>query len=461
VGNSHSGVTLHGPGGIFSTFGLERDIIVAHVAPEGLISHLPVLPSIDVDPRYGTITGVTESYGSQPDETCEDAPTAYMKGCNLTGRFGLLRFDTNTIEIDEVIKRYNRGDFTDLRMLGSMFGDEQLAKGLVPRSSLTADDILNVATLAEMMVVGVQVQRELVRQTWQGNVLIPNEFPGLDGQIATGQLDADVPGKLCTGLDSDIKNFGYSSVDGEDKSIVSYLSMLAWYLKHRADRSKLNPVKWTVVMRPELWFELSAVWPCSYLSNRCADSGTSIGVINDELNVNLRDRMRRDMVLPINGVDYPVVVDDGIYEHTAENNQNLAPGEFASSIYIVPMTILGNFPVCYREYLDYQSPLWDKNTAMFNQYRKDFWTDSGMFSWAYEGRLWCYKLGLKTEQRIILRTPQLAGRVDYVKYAPTQHLASPFPDSDYFVDGGVSVRPAPRTSYAVYSSNENGELPEL
>jgi len=66
---------------------------------------------------------------------------------------------------------------------------------------------------------------------------------------------------------------------------------------------------------------------------------------------------------------------------------------------------------------------------------------------------------MKTEQRIILRTPQLAGRIDYIKYTPTQHLRSSMADSSYFMDGGVSYRPADRTSYAVWSSAASNVVP--
>lgn len=459
VGTTHSGTLLHGPGGLFSTFGLEREIINAAITPQGLASILPLNPSIDTDPRFGSITGVTDSTGSQPDNTCEDAPSAYLKGCNLTARFGRIRFDTNTIEFDAVLTRYNRGDFMDLQLLGSMLHIDDFQRGIVP-SDLTQDDILNVVTLAEMLVVGVQAQRELLRQTWQGNVLINNEFPGLDYQIATGQMDADIPGKLCPALDSDVKNFGYNDVCGTDLDIVEILSSMMWYLDYNAQQMQLKPVEWVIAMTPTLWFELSACWPCRYLTNRCQSAaGVDVAVINDELNVTLRDRMRNELVLPINGKDYRVVLDDGIYEHNASNNQNLLPGEFASSIYAVPLTILGGFPVTYRQYLDYRTPVAGQNIAPFQQYRRDFWTDNGVFSWAYDGQLWCYKLGMKTEQRVVLRTPQLAGRVDYVKYTPTQHLRSPYPDSGYFADGGISTRPADRTTYAVWSAARDNVVP--
>jgi hypothetical protein len=451
--HTHTGITLHGPGGIFSTFGLNREIINAHIAPTGIANLLPLLPSMDTDPRFGTVTGVTGSVGDQPTETCEAAPHAYLKGCNLTARFGRIRFDTNTIEWDKVMTRYNRGDFMDLMFLGSMLGAEDVRAGLVP-TDISETDMLNIVTLAEMLVVGVQAQREIVRQTWQGNIFIDNEFPGLDGQIATGQMDADRPGVLCTALDADVKNFGYADVCGTARDIVEYVSMLHWYLRHNATRSKLTPVKWALVLRPELWFELSACWPCRYQTNRCQDAaGTQVAVINDENNVSMRDAMREGMFLWVNGEKIQVVTDDGIFEHDSTNDAHLLPGEFASSIYMVPLTILGTFPVTYREYLNYRSPVAQANVAPFaGSRRPDFWSDNGVFSWAYDGQLWCYLLGLKTEQRVILRTPQLSGRIDHVKYTPTQHLRSPYPDSEYFRDGGSSIGPPQRSSYAVWAS---------
>lgn len=455
VGSTHSGITLHGPGGIFSTFGLDRDIINAHVRPEGLASMLPLFPSMDTDPRYGSITGVTASQGTQPTNTCDAAPHAYLKGCNLTARFGRIRYDTNTVEFDQVIQRYNRGDFMDLRFLGSMIGDRDIATGVMPAVT-DSSDILNVVTLAEMLVAGVQAQREIVRQMWQGNVNIGFEFPGLDSQIATGQLDADRPGVTCPALDSDVKTFGYADVCGTQRDIVEYVSMLHWYLKFNARRMKLEPVKWEIVMRPELWYELSACWPCRYLTNRCQSAaGTEVAVINDEANVSLRDKMREEMFLWVNGEQIHVAVDDGIFEHNANNNANLNPGEYASTLYMVPLTILGNFPVTYREYLNYRSPIAAATIAPLDN-RHDFWTDNGVFSWAIDNQLWCFLLALKTEQRVILRTPQLAGRIDHIRYTPLQHLRSPYPDSPYFMDGGVSYRPADRDTYAVWA---NGLVP--
>jgi hypothetical protein len=294
-----------------------------------------------------------------------------------------------------------------------------------------------------------------MRQMWQGSILIDNEFPGLDGQIATGQVDADT-NVACPALDSDVKDFALNDVCGTGLDIVEYVSSMDYYLNHIAQRTGLTPVKWVLVMRPELWYELSACWPCRYQTNRCLNAaGTAVGVINDENNTRMRDAMREGLFLWVNGRQVQVVTDDGIFEHTAANNDALVAGQFASTIYQVPLTVLGNFPVTYRQYLNYKSSV-ALDVAPFSNFRRpDFWSDRGIFSWAYDGQLWCFLLGLKTEQRVILRAPHLAGRIDNIMYEPTQHLRSPDPASDYFQDGGISQRPIPqRTSYSVWAGGQ-------
>jgi len=316
----------------------------------------------------------------------------------------------------------------------------------------TTSDILNVVTLSEMVIAAVAMERLLVTQVWQGSPANNNagggykEFPGLDNQIATGQVDADT-NTACPALDSDVKSFAYDAVGGSGRDIVEYLSMLEFYLRYNATQMGLDPVTWAVVMNPGLWFELSAVWPCRYLSDRCSTSaGANPIVINDNVNVSARDAMRNGRYIDINGNRYPVIVDVGINEQTNITNGNVGAGQYASSIYFVPLTITGGFPVLYREHIDYRAGARD---ASFLRGNETFWTDDGVYSWAYEETKWCYKLTVKSEQRIILRTPHLAGRIDAVLYEPLQHLREHNPDGPYFADGGVSTV-ADETSYAVW-----------
>jgi hypothetical protein len=422
---------LHGSAGVFAGPGLERDVITAHMRPHGISSVLPLFPNVDEDPRFASLTGITDDIGSEPTNACDDAPTGYIKGCNLTARFGMVRRDTNTIEMDDVMKRVNRGDFTDLILHGRLLGLTNL-----PPSGLNESQVLDIVTMSEMVNTGVRTERKLNTEMWQGTFGVANEFPGLDSQIATGIQDADTSA-LCPALDSDVKNYNYADLG---PSIVTYLSQLEWYLRYNAMSMGLEPVEWVIAMRPDLWFELTALWPCAYNTTKCAPAvdANSTVFLDGRDNTAERDAMRNGMYIDINGRRYPVIVDTGIFEHTNVNNGNLGLGEYASSIYMVPLSITGGLTVTYRQYLDYRRA--QPDISLLRGMESFFWTDNGVYSWALEQTKWCYKLALKTEQRIILRTPQLAGRIDYVKYSPLQHLREPDPASPYWQDGGVSLR---------------------
>jgi hypothetical protein len=436
---------LHGHGGIFSTLGLSRDIVTAHVRPSGIGGVLPFFPSQDEDPRFGAITGYTDDVGDEPDNVCDDAPTGYLKACNLTALFGLLRRDTNTIDMGHTRLRINRGDFTDLVLRGRVLGIDNIAPG-----GLNESQILDLITMSEMVNCGVRMERQLNVRYWQGTVAA-GQMPGLDVQIATGQVDADT-NTACPALDSDVKDFDYDMIGGAGRSIVEYLGMLVRFVQYNAETMGLTPATWKLFMRPEMWWELTEIWPCEYNTNKCANSIIGSGsrvVIDGRDNISQRDALRQSMTLPINGQVFDVVTDTGIFLHDSTNNANLLPGQYASSIYLVPMTIVGNFPVTYFEYLDYSA-----GSMEFAQLRglQDFWTDGGRYMWALEQNKFCVKFAARTEQRIILRTPHLAGRIDHVAYEPLQMLRSPDPESPYWVDGGVSVRDHTH-GYAVWNPN--------
>lgn len=438
---------LHGPGGIWTGPGLERDVISAHVRPQGLASVLRLLPTFNDNPQFGIMTGFTQGAADSTywvTEHCADVPAGYQKGCNLTAQFGALRVDSQTIDMDDVMLKLHRGDFTDLMLRGEVLG----LTGLNP-SDTDQGDILNLVSASEFVQMGVQTERLLNRATWQGTVA-NNQFPGLDVQIATGQVDVNT-NQACPAADSDVKSFAFDEIGGSGRDIVEYLSMLEFYLNYNAQTMGLDPVSWVIVMRPELWFELTAIWPCAYNTSRCSPAmlgANSRTFIDGRENVADRDRMRQSKTIDINGTTYPVVVDTGIAELNNVNNANLNPGEFASSIYFVPLTINGGLPVTYRQYLDYRGAAKDVGFARGNLHV--WWTDGGVFAWSLEQTKWCYKFSLKSQQRIILQAPHLAGRIDQVKYIPLQHLRDPQPDQPYHQDGGVSLRSTAASRYAVW-----------
>jgi len=441
---------LHGSLGIFATPGLEREVISTHVRPYGLGAILPKFPSVFEDPRYGALTGVSDDIGSEPANPCDDAPTGYIKACNLQAQFGRVARDTETIEMDKLMLRQRRSDFTDLRLIGQMLGNTGFAV-----DGLNQEQMLNLVTLKEMISVGVRMERKLAHHLWAGSPANNNlgggykEFPGLALQVNTGQMDADT-NTACPSLDSDVKDFNYNDVCGTTLDIVEYMSALEYYIYELADDTGMLPTEWVWVMRPQLWYELTACWPCKYNTNRCTSSfirdGNTVVSVDGRENITDRDHMRDSLTIDVNGRTYRVMLDNKLPELTSTDTANLTPGQYASTIYFLPLTITGNFPVLYMEHLDYRQAASD--VALLRG-REDFWTDGGMWSWAIENLNWCFKLKLKSEQRVVLRTPQLAGRIDHVRYTPLQHLRDPQPDSPYWVDGGVSIR-YPSTDYSVW-----------
>lgn len=444
---------LFGDGGLFITPGLERDVITAYVRPRGLAESLPLLPSVTEDPVFGSITGVQGDGASPATNPCDDNPSGFIKGCNLTAQFGRIAFDTNTIEFDKVMLQVNRGVTTDLTLRGRLLGMNDINP-----SGLSDSDVVDLVTASEMVKVGMLMQRGtdsqkgINRMLWQGAIANNTagggykECPGLDAQIATGQVDS-IDNVACPAMDSDVKNFNYGVVDANNTDIVNYMQMLEFYLFYNAQRMGLDPVEWCIVMRPELWHVVSEIWPLTYNTYRSEVINTNARVIvNGDQMATETARMRQELVITINGRTHKVVADDGIFEQTNINDGNVPAGSYASSIYFVPLTITGGFPVTYLEHVDYRRGQRDIDAIMG---RGDFWTDRGIFSWAIENAKWCYKLSAKIEPRVVLRTPQLAGRIDNVMYAPLQHLRSSDPNSPYNVNGGVSLRSATAT-YAVW-----------
>lgn len=455
VTGTPNAVYSHGPGGIFSSAGIDNTVVNASMTPQGLDNFLPVYPTVYTNPLYPTLTGFSEDTGNEADGVCDDCLGGTMQGCNQTAVFGRVCRESDEVEINRVMQMLNRGETTPLTLLGDVLGPGKMTK--MPN---TPAQWLEVVTRAEMVKVAVLIQRKLCRMVWQGNPANNTanggykEFPGLEMLVGTGKMDAE-SGVACEALDSLVFNYGYTDIadafHGND--IVVHISMMEWYVRHIAERTGMMPVQWVFAMRPELWYELTAIWACRYLTDRCSVIDTAnidtVPYVNAENTVKMRDDMRNGLFLTVNGRRYPVVVDDGLTEEHGDPSydgysSHLTSGEYASSIFFLPTVIRGGQRVLYWEHLDYSKASTD---IALSKSGNDFWTDGGRFFWTAERLKWCYKMSAKVEPRVILRTPQLAARLDDIKYTPLKHLRSPFYGDPYFEKGGKSSRPDPSSSW--------------
>lgn len=447
-----SGPYLFGQGGLFGVPGLERNVISTRIQPMGLAGALPARGTNITDPLYPYITGFLDVTGSVAAGICDDPQTAgAIKNCLQTAQFGRYSFQTRTFELNRLGQQTNRGEFQDLVLM-----NEPLVEGAnnITPSTGTAFRMLNEA-VNRFVEVGVAFQNKLARQVYIGNPANNNagggyeEFPGLDILIGTTKVDAKT-GTPCPSLRSDIKDFNYNAVTSSHAGgIVNVMTYMMRILRNNASRMNMGDTRWAIVMRETLFYELTAIWPCSYITQRCVTgltANTNIETVNANDMIQMRDDMRDGNYLLIDGMRVPVILDDAIDEEFSGDTNRVPSGSFASDVYFIPLTVKGNVAVTFWEYFDYNGP----NAAMsalretaFGGLDTSFWTDGGRFLWARKPmNNWCLQWIAKTEPRLILLTPHLAGRLLNVVYTPLQHTRDAFPDQDYFTDGGVTSRSA-------------------
>lgn len=435
-----------GPGGLFGVLGLERDLISSRIQPLGIASSLPALGTNVMNPLYAYITGFKDGNGDEPSTVCDDAPTAGAgKGCLQTAVFGRYTRMTRELEVNRLGQKINNGE-ADLVIMNDPLAKE-IGGIFAQRFALGRQyaGMLGNEMLMRFMEIGVAFQNLLCPQVYTGN---PDnnigtgyaEFVGLDILISTGKRDA-LTGTACPSLDSDVKDFNYGKVDDvEHADIVNVMTYLMRYLKHNASRMSFGTVQWRIAMREDLFYEITAIWPCSYLTYRCkfrTDDGTVVENVSANDQIAMRDAMRNGNYLLIDGVQYAVEFDDAIAEETATTTSNVTSGCFASNIYVIPYTVMGGRPVTFWQYFDYSANVMPQISQ--GNYQDDFWTDGGRFLWHKKPPLnWCVQHIAKTEPRLIMLTPQLAGKITHVQYCPLQHTRDAFPTDPYWVDGGVT-----------------------
>ena len=447
------GPYVHGPGGLFGVRGLERDVISTHTQIIGSLGELaPIRSSIDINPLFPYITGFLRSDQQEKDAVCDDpVQAANFKTCIQTTQFGRKEFKTRQAEINRIGQRINRGEFMDLRIVNSplveqMGGLMQGFFGLKGQSSILAGREM----VMRLVEVGVAFQRWFCPHVFTGNPSNNSagggykEFPGLDLLISTGKVDA-LTGTTCPSLDSDIKDFNYRNVtSNDDPNIVRTITTMFRILNRRAAQQGMSPVDLRIVMREPLFYELTRVWPCQYNTDGCSVGQTASQEVNMQNAVQFRDAMRNGRYLLIDGRQVQVILDDCITEETTTDNAAIPLGGFSSDIYFVPFSIMGNYQTFYWEYYDYRNDVLP-GAGDVRAAPTFFWSDNGVFLWGLKAPdNWCVEVIAKTEPRLILRTPQLAGRLQNVVYVPLQHPNDPLPSQDYHVNGGVTTgRPFP------------------
>jgi hypothetical protein len=442
----------HGVGGLMSAPGMTREVINAMILPyTGLASMLPSYPNNDANPLYGIITGQTAGSGSNPSGVCDDPPQAgLLKLCTYSSSFGRYSLQTPVIDIDRVGMTTNRGEFWDYQSIGDPFSPQGVTNiGPTVPGGMSLQNALNQEIAKAMFELAVEWTRRYGPLLYTGNPAKNTagggykEFRGLDILINTGYRDAEST-QLCSASDSIVANFASQNVSTANTNIVATLTNIIRRLKINARGNGLWPVKWVMVMREALFYELTQIWACSYATYRCQNqfSATQVNNIDSRDIMTLRQQMRGDMMtrsgqyLLMDDEPISVVFDDYITETSLGN------GAFNSSIYIVPLTVIGNRPVTYIDYINYDMPNGALAAARAMAPQDSFFaTDAGRFLWHKKPPTnFCVQALVKGEPRLVLRTPHIAARLTNVAYTPLEHERDWNPTGYYFVNGGRTDR---------------------
>ena len=427
---------LHGPGGLLATTGVEADLFSTIVRPSGLQQVLIALPEVYMHPLFGFVTGVSEAGGDEPSTRCGDCrEPGLLKVCDQAAPFGRVCVESHELEVGRLGQRNDRSELFDFRLMNNPL----LNDVFTPEQAVGVNGLLSNEIKKQFFLMGTEFQRKLGPMLYTGNPANNvgtgyMEFYGLESLVGTGKVDA-ITGTACPSLDSDIKDFAYSDVCSGDKDIVQYMTYMYRTRKALAEDTGLAPVNLVWVMREPLFYELTACWPCSYSTYRCLGASEATPLtLSSETMLRMRDEMRSGKFLYIDGEQVPVITDSAIPEYSSATNGHLHDGQFSSDIYLLPLTVLNGIRVLYLQHFDYRANLGQLQVPDLNQ--RYWWTDGGKFLWTYTNVNFCFKLKTTIEPRLILRTPQLAGRLQNVVYEPLQHTREPFPANGYWVDGG-------------------------
>lgn len=441
----------HGPGGNLSYPGVDPAVFHTVVGQFGMLGRLPAVPSRETNPTYAIITGVDADSGDEKDGVCDDAPVAGLaRTAMLTSVFGRYERSTAQIELNRLGQRTDRADPMDLALVGSPIQTTGLFD-TGPAAQSTPRDMLQNEVDRKFWELSVALNRLLTRQIWIGNPANNSggegykEVTGLDLLINTGHVDA-LTGVAVPALDSQAYDFGSVDIEADGTAIVSELTAMYRYQLDLARRTGMMPVRWVLAMLPEVFYALTNVWPCAYLTFRCGLDGDSAArvLVDGSEQVRMRDDLRNGSYLILDGDRVEVVVDDGIPEIDASN------GCFKSSIYLIPMSVTGGRAVTYLEYFEYANP--DIAAALGNMVLAEV---DGPWITTVRQRNWCVQWQVKIEPRVVLRTPWLAARLDNVVTCPPQRMRNPFPESAYSLgagdgSGGVTSRPGPSLYNGLY-----------
>lgn len=439
-------VYANGPGGVMNGPQNPR-VVNAMVMPHlGLQTRIPVRPSVYLNEQRGIFTGVTAGTGSNPTAVCDPWPTpGLLKMLRVTVPFGRNGFSTDTINLTDprIGGLVNRAEFKDFTLVGDPINGTE---GSVVPSAPGGEgrNPLQSEYAAQMFKFKIGYFRKYARLFYTGNPvnnvynsnqLVYGEAPGLNILVNTGYQDANT-GSLAPAADSLVRAFG-ANVATSGTALVQVLTGMFRRQNKRAEDTGLAPVRFAFVGPEQMFYELTAIWPCAYQTYRCqiGADGADQRVVSIDGQIAMTTEMRNGKYLLIDGQQVEWISDDGIVETDTS-------GTFSAPIFLLPLTYLGGTPALWTEYFDFNNADSVEIRNAFSAQNEFVVTDNGRFFWIKRKNGACVSMDAVEMSRIVLETPFLAARLTDVRYTPVIQTVSGWTDAGgRFYNGGNTSTP--------------------
>ena len=447
---TNPGIPATGPGGLFNVPGLNPYVSTTFIPTEGLEDVLMerghVFTSIEEQPLYGILTGQTASTGSESTVSCDEnvRTPGSLKMCEQVFKFGQFTMKSNPIDLSQAGRITNRATPLDLQLINDPF-NETVANQIVPQSQ---SDFMRSNVSKMVLELANDFKRDYANVFWDGNPSNTTgstgyiEYKGLNQIINTGYVDVNT-GVACPAADSLVKTLNNAIVQNNPTATLRMFVEVYRDRQLLASMLRMPKVQYAWVMRRQLFLSLSEIWPCAYFTYRCyagSPNNNAMVTISGTEQAQMRDDMRANSYLLIDGERVPVIIDNAMDE------TNHANGNFSSTAYLVPLAAPGSGfadtqgKLTYLDYFNYRNAY-----GFQGELERLGIAQAGQFRTSPDGRFiimlppptaFCVQVMMRTKKRVICRTPFLAARIDNVQYNVYIHERDPLPSSSFYVNGG-------------------------
>lgn len=438
AGTPSENAYLYESGGLFGRCDGPMQLINALVGPVGFEKVLRWIPSVSQNEFVDAWTSVSET-GSEQTAACGDCISVALTACAQHYCFGRFCRQTNELQFDRLGVMANNNVPKK-----ALFGNLTDANGNI---LLRQGEIIDDAFVLQAASVGYTLRLKNATMLWTGNPTNNNgqvymEYGGFQTLVNTGKYDAytQIP---CDGLDSYLLDYGNNLLASDGTySINDWFRRMVLQFMRRAEGAGMDweSANMYIVMSPNMWDGVAKRYACAGI-DLCNVTATNneVSASADQAQMRYEEYLTRQ-ALPIYGRWYPVVIDSQVPESTGQ------PNGVCSDIYFITTAINGE-EITFGQYQDFNQTYGSVRDEMVRLFGSDdiAITDNGRYALVRDNSRGCFDLQTYMKPRIVMKMPQLSGRIQNVCH---NILGGPVPaptasGSIYEVGGGRSITSIP------------------